>query len=540
LAATLLFVALPVRASAPADLQAILDARVANTPGVGILVGVVDGTAVHVYQAGSSGNARPLDAHTLFEIGSVTKTFTATILASMVRDGVVKLSDPVATFLPSTVAVPSRDGKAITLETLATQHSGLPRMPTNIAGPPDDPYSTYSAADLYAFLNGYKLTRDPGAEFEYSNLGVGLLGKALSNKAGLSYEALVRARVWAPLGMDESAIAISPDDAARFAVGHDADGTPVHSWELDALAGAGAIRSTATDMLKYVRCEMGQGKFGPLCLSTQTPRATMPGHRIGLIWWTDNGTGLVEHGGDTAGFHAMVAVTADHRKGVVVLTNGGDPVEEIAYAALGIPFTPTPPFESVDLDAALLDAYTGTYDLGGGAQVAVTRAGTALSAQLTGQGAARIYPQGFDHFAYRVVSATYRFVRDAGGKVVGFQLFQDGQTTVGRRLAADGKAAVLPTDLNPPVLTLSQAALDAYVGTYRRTSGTFTVARSGTGLTAQITGQSPFPIFAYAKDRFYFNVVDADLSFLRDSSGAVTGAVLHQNGLVWPVAPMVR
>jgi CubicO group peptidase (beta-lactamase class C family) len=168
-----------------------------------------------------------LDAHTLFEIGSVTKTFTATILSTMVLDGTVKLNDPVSKYLPAYVHVPARNGKQITLLNLATQHSGLPRLPTNMDPQGSDPYAHYSTRDLYVFLNMYKLARDPGQSFEYSNLGVALLGDALANREHMSYAQLLQARVLGPLGMTETATVLSPSEQMRFAAGHDADNDPI-------------------------------------------------------------------------------------------------------------------------------------------------------------------------------------------------------------------------------------------------------------------------------------------------------------------------
>jgi D-alanyl-D-alanine-carboxypeptidase/D-alanyl-D-alanine-endopeptidase len=134
-------VSLIAAASMPAPtLQAAIDARVA-APGTAIAVGVIDHGKVETYFAGTTGNDRPLDEHTLFEIGSVTKTFTATLLASMVLAHQVKLDDPAAAYLPKSVHVPGRDGLSITLLGLAEQRSGLPRLPSNmddVAG--TDPY----------------------------------------------------------------------------------------------------------------------------------------------------------------------------------------------------------------------------------------------------------------------------------------------------------------------------------------------------------------------------------------------------------------
>ena len=528
--------------TADVSVQRLLDTRIAANPGTGIIVGVIDGNKASVYMAGTSGTQRPLDARTLFEVGSVTKTFTATVLMSMVGAGLVSLGDPVAKYLPDSVRVPQRDGLQITLQNLATQHSGLPRLPTNFHPKDgDNPYADYSVSDLYAFLNGYVLTRDPGASFEYSNVGIGLLGQALSNRAGIDYATLVRKRVLAPLGMNETTIALSAADRAELAIGHDADGDAVPPWEFKALVGAGGIRSSMDDMLKYLRCNLGQGPLAALCLTTQKPRATFPGHKIGLVWWIDDDTGVVEHAGDTAGFHAMIAMTKDRKKGVVVLANGGQPVENIAYAVLGYPQT-TVPYERVALDEHTIAGYLGTYVTKAG-NLIVGRKGTALTAKLADQQALRIYPQGYDHFAFHAVDATMRFLRDSRGKVVALALFQGGQVLQGSRLDRDGKSLPEPSSAPyPPVRTLSREAQKGYVGIYDRggIGGTFAVSIREKYLSVRISGQPAYEMFYYAKDRFFLKVVDADIQFVRGANGLVIGLILHQDGSIWPIALRVR
>jgi len=519
-------------------IQQLLDQRIAANPGTGIIVVVVKDGVTTTYQAGTSGTARPLDEHTLFEIGSVTKTFTATALAVMAQQRKVALSDPVQTYLPAGVHVPTKDGKAITLELLATQHSGLPRVPSNLADiAAPNPYARYHDADLYAFLNGYTLPRDPGAEFEYSNLGVGLLGVALAHRANMTYEDLIRTLIWKPLGMNETAIALSPEQRARFAQGHGLTGEPVHSWEFDALAGAGAIRSSAADMRRYLDCVMGHGPLGPICLSMQQPRATIPTGNIGLIWWIDKDTGIVEHGGDTAGFHSMVATTADHRTGVVVLANGGEPVAPIAYAALGAPLD-IPPYETFAVPGSTLDGYAGTYEAADGSlRFTFVRDGDQLSAQLTGQPAAPVYAVGADHFVYHIVPASYRFLRAPDGRIIGVCLFQDGHTVLAARLDATGKPlGPLPADGFPAVVSLDPAQLDAFTGVYVSKRLTFRITRDGTGLAAKLNDQPAVPIFAMGSNRFYYKIVDAELEFTRDPSGRVNGVILHQSGYVYPAA----
>src|SRR6476469_3328162 len=159
-------------------INAILADRIARKRAMGIVVATLEqGSAPKIYTAGVSGIAGlPLDGNTVFEIGSITKVFTNTILADMVSKGEVRLDDPVSKFLPTRVHVPERNGKKITLLDLATQSSGLPRLPSNL-NPADatNPYADYSVTQLYEFLSSYVLTRDIGSQYEYSNLGMGLL-----------------------------------------------------------------------------------------------------------------------------------------------------------------------------------------------------------------------------------------------------------------------------------------------------------------------------------------------------------------------------
>ncbi|MDB5039277.1 MAG: Beta-lactamase [Candidatus Eremiobacteraeota bacterium] len=522
-----------------ADVQALLDARVAHDAGTGIIVGIVDRGVTTILKAGSSGTARPLDERSLFEIGSVTKTFTATVLADMALRREVTLDEPVQRCLPGGTSVPSRHGKPITLLSLATQHSALPRMPDNMhPRKADDPYADYTFAQLAAFLKGYSLTRDPGAQFEYSNLGIGLLGDALADCAHTAYPRLVQARVFGPLGMRETSAlpigALTPVQSGLLVVGRTVDGTPAAPWNFDAIAPAGAIRSNVHDMLQYVRCNLGLGPLAKTCLYAQQPRSTFPGNQIGLVWWTGGLVPIVHHGGDTSGFHASVAISPDHQRGVVVLANGGDSVDVLAEhlvdAAIPVSKASTP--DTFVMTASALDAYAGDYrarNVG----YHIRRDGETLSAQLDGQSGARIYAKAKDRFFYKAVNAQLDFTRDAAGAINGVVLHQDGDTTVFTR---DGMASPVitpaPEASMPPAVRLDDGILAQYVGTYLAGAGAaFTIARGGeNGLTVQLTGQTAFPLYATSADHFFLKVVEARIDFTRDANHRIDTLVLHQGG----------
>ena len=277
----------------------------------------------------NQGDSRSVNGETMFEIGSVTKVFTSLLLADMVQRGEVSLDDPVAKFLPSDVKVPERDGKRITLIDLATHTSGLPRLPTNLAyRSVKNPYADYSAADLYQFLSTYQLKRDIGKKYEYSNLGGGLLGLALSQCAGMDYGELVRKRICIPLGMTSTTSRLDADMQWRRSVGHDRTMQPTANWDHGpATAGAGELWSDANDLLIFLAANLGYAQT-PLAQAMATTlnvrRPTgMKGLEIALAWHitTKRGRQMVWHNGGTGGYRSFIGFDPQSRVGVVALSN---------------------------------------------------------------------------------------------------------------------------------------------------------------------------------------------------------------------------
>jgi serine-type D-Ala-D-Ala carboxypeptidase/endopeptidase len=315
------------------EIRAILADRIdVRRQGVGIVVGVVDshGSRIVGYGNLDRRDARPVTGDTLFEIGSLTKVFTALLLTEMVQHGEVALTDPVARYLPQRVQVPERGGRSITLEDLATHTSGLPRTPANIAPKdPTNPFADYSAEQLYDFLSTYQLPRDIGSEWEYSNLGSGLLGHALALRAGTDYETLVRSRITVPLEMESTRITLRPEDRQRLAVGHESKLTAVPNSDFQVLAGAGALRSSANDMLKFIAAVVGYNK-SPLApamaalLDVRRP-TSIPGLMNALGWQVSRPDALeiVWKDGNTLGYSSFLGYNPRSRIGVVVLSNTG-------------------------------------------------------------------------------------------------------------------------------------------------------------------------------------------------------------------------
>ena len=418
----------------PEDVKANVRARVDNGWTTGMVVGVLDRTGARYFSYGlTAAGGQSVDERTVYEIGSITKVFTALALADMAIKGEVGLDDPVQRYLPDSVRVPSRNGKAITLRLLSDQHSGLPRMPDNFR-PADmtNPYADYGVAQLYQFLNGYTLTRDPGASYEYSNLGVGLLGLALARRAGTDWERLAMARVIAPLNLTDTRVTPTPGMRARLALGH-AGEQEVHAWDFDPmLGGAGALRSTAADMTVLLAAAMrlAHTPLDSAFRLTETIQGDAgPELRIGLAWHVSGGdTATVYwHNGGTGGYHSFIGFDPRRRVGVVVLSNSTQGGDDIGFHILH----PAAPLLAVrvaiPMAAESLDAYAGTYQLAPGFTIAIRKAGGRLLAQATGQDAYPIFASARDEFFYKVVEAQISFRRDVSGKVTSLVLHQGGR-----------------------------------------------------------------------------------------------------------------
>lgn len=435
----------PTAWSTPSD-SAIRDILVQRIDkqhrGVGIVVGVIDahGRRVVAYGASDTGDPRPLNGETMFEIGSITKVFTSLVLADMTEHGELALNDPAAKYLPPTVALPTRGGKVITLIDLATHTSGLPSMPDNFA-PKDatNPYADYTVDQLYGFLRGYALTRDIGARYQYSNLAVGLLGQILARRAGEDYESLVRQRITGPLGMASTAIALTPDMKARMAVGHDESLKPVANWDLPTLAGAGALRSDADDLLTFLAAELGYAET-PLKTAMRAqivPRrpTDTPGLQVALGWHietprTPPGAEVIWHNGGTGGYRTFMGFEPSTGVGVVVLTNVSNEVggDDIGFHILtGAPLSAPVEHHAIPMEAKALERFVGVYALTPDITITVIRDGDHLFGRVTGQSAEEMFPEAPTGFFFKVVDAQITFTLAPDGAVTGLVLHQAGR-----------------------------------------------------------------------------------------------------------------
>ncbi len=279
----------------------------------GLVVALIRRDEVEYLELGarSETDARPPTRDTAFEIASLSKPFTALLLADQVVRGDVDLDGAVSPALP------------ITFRQLATHTSGLPRVPPDMPLTMDDPYAAYTAAQIDRFLAGFEPPASLPAPYEYSNLGYGVLGEMLGRRADSSLAALLSERIATPLGLSRTAIGVPAAAGDDVAVGHDDALAPAPAWTPGALAGAYAVHSTARDLATFVRAQLREpdGTLGEAIRLTQRPHADYPGGRIGLGWHIGASTGAHWHNGQSAGFASFVAFDRSRGVGVVVLAN---------------------------------------------------------------------------------------------------------------------------------------------------------------------------------------------------------------------------
>ena len=514
-----------------AGLKALVDQRLAgDRTGACMAVAVVEGERVaRTFACADPKMAARIGPDSAFEIGSVSKTMTSTLLAELLVQGKGSLDDPLSAWLPEGTPVPDFDGQPILLRHVVTHTSGLPALPsrmdlTNLA----NPYAALTEEALLASLGDVKLARAPGTQFEYSNFASMLLSLALSRRAGTDFEALLRRDLLQPLGMERAYVGQRPD-GVRAAGGHTANGLPAAAWTFTTdLAGVGGVRATLEDMVRYV-----QGNLDPAGTPLQAAielaqRQVSEQPPMAMNWMLlpVAGRTVLVHEGGTGGFSSFVSVDREARRGVVILSDtswsavgnlgslGGHLMD--ASLPLGKPRTLEAPPQ------ALLDGLAGEYQLQGAMKMSLRQRDGALFAQAEGQPEFELRHDSEGEFFPIVVDALLKPQRKADGSYV-FTWMQGGGALPATRLDGDAGAASQPA--------LDAAALAGYAGEYTLMPGFALTVRGRDGkLFAQATGQGEFALDAAGEDRFEAAAFGIEILFKRDAGGEVDTLDLHQGG----------
>ena len=420
-------------------IRAILRDRIDQTrQSVGMVACQFDSASQRIatYGRSDAANGRALDGDTVFEIGSITKVFTALLLTEMVTRGEVALDDPAAKYLPGHVKMPERNGKKITLLDLATYTSGLPRLPDGIPATGDNPYADYTVEQIYAFLSNHTLRFDPGKRYIYANLGFGLLGHVLALRANTSYDDLVVSRICAPLGLADTRISLTPLMRDRLAQGHLSNLKPASNWDIPTLAGAGALRSTANDLLEFMKATCLSGPDAPLrsaidmLLQTRRPTdASISEVGLGVFIRTGNDDEIVWKDGMTGGYACFAGFSTRLRSGAVVLSNVANAVNDIGLNLTNPVYKIAQYPPEVTIDDPVLAAYEGVYQMNPKFALAIRAESGRLFVRGTAQPEFELFAEGDNRFFMRMVDAQGTFLRDKDGKVDRLLWHQGGRYT---------------------------------------------------------------------------------------------------------------
>jgi D-alanyl-D-alanine carboxypeptidase len=540
----LLFLALPISAAAapPSDqeLAAYADQVFskmypADEPGAAVLV-QRDGRVVlrKGYGIADLELGVPIQPDMVFELGSVTKQFTAAAVLKLAEQGKLRLEDEVTKHLPD---YPTH-GARITIEHLLTHTSGIP----SYTGLPEwQPLvrKDLTLPELIALFKDKPLEFAPGEKWSYNNSAYVLLGAVIEKVSGRSYEDFVEQEVFAPLGMTRSRYGHQEELVPGRVEGYHPQGdggyVPAPYLSMTQPYAAGSLMSTVDDLARWDE-GLAPGKL----LSAASLERMFTAVRLnsgfstryggGWFFFEHAGRRFIEHGGDIFGFTALITRVPEEKLLVVVLSNNPPkrpdaPVLQVAAYALGEPLEERKTIEVADAD---LEGLVGVYRFDESTARAITREGTKVFAQRTGSEKLEILPVAPDVFVYPS-GGELRFRRDGQGRVAAVRFLPRSGPE------AEGRKTDEPIPAERQAIQLDPAVLDRYVGIYELGPGfDLAVVRDGERIFAHPTGQPKAELFPASETEFFLRVVDAKLVFQTGPDGRATGLVLHQGGREMP------
>ena len=426
----------------PTEVVETIEKRIANNYIPSIAIALIDSSGTYYFNFGKTDtDGKKVDENTIYEIGSISKVFTGILLAQQVLDGDLKVEDEINNLLPDGIVVPVKGDKEITLGNLTDHTSGLPRMPSNFKpSNPNNPYADYTVKQMYEFIANYQPSREVGSEYEYSNLAQGLLGHLLAKNKSTSYEKLMIETIADPLGMTDTRITFNEKMKKKLALGHNG-GQVVENWDIPTLAGAGAIRSSALDMAKFISANLGYVNTpitDAMNVSHRIRHDMAGGMSVAMGWHVRKGAGMdiYWHNGGTGGYRSFAGFVKETGKGVVVLTNSSQSSDDIGFHLLDAssPLA-NPKFkkDAIDVPESTLSKYVGVYELAPEFKIAITKEGKQLFGQATGQDKFEIYPENETLFYLTVVAAKISFQLKEG-VVDSLLLLQGGQKIPGKKI----------------------------------------------------------------------------------------------------------
>jgi len=508
----------------------------AGSPGATVLV-AKDGKVLFEKGYGLANVEKGVAAtpETKFRIGSITKQFTAAAILKLQEEGKLNVTDNLSKLIPDYPR-----GDEVTIHHLLTHTSGIHSYTSKA----DFLESVTQAVKIEDHINSFKndpYDFDPGKKWLYNNSGYFLLGYIIEKVSGQSYGDFLRENFFEPLGMKNTGVHSSTVALEHEALGYqfeDGQFKKALDWEMSRAGGAGALYSTVGDLHRWNEAVFNgkvlkesslKAAFTPVKTEENKDDFSDSGYGYGWAVATTRGLQEISHGGGLHGFLSYLLRLPKENFTVAVLANcsppppGVDPgglAHEVAELYLGEKLAPREaPKLDTKVSSKAFDAVVGRYDYGG-AILVVTREGDKVFAQLTGQPKFEIFPKSETNFFWKVVEAEVTFVKNEKGEVTKAIHRQGGQTINAPRLED-----VKEVKVNPKTY-------DAYVGRYDFGGGKaiMTVTREGDRIFAQLTGQPKFEIFPKSETEFFWKVVNAQVSFVKDKNGKVTKAIQEQGG----------
>lgn len=324
----------------PSEVIMTIEKRIEEGFTPSITLAIIDSSGTQYFNFGKTAKTgKQVDENTIYEIGSITKVFTGILLAQQVLDGDLRLEDKINSYLPEDIKVPVMGDTEITFGHLTDHTSGFPRMPANFTpANPQNPFADYSVDQMYEFISSYKPVRTVGSEYEYSNLAQGLLGYLLAMNKNRTYEELMIETIADPLDMNDTRIELTERMKENLALGH-SGGEVVENWDIPTLAGAGAIRSSTSDMAKFISANLGYintSLYEAMKLSHKVRHDKAGELSVAMGWHIKKGENgdMIWHNGGTGGYRSFVGFVKETGKGVVLLSNSSTGSDDIGFYLL--------------------------------------------------------------------------------------------------------------------------------------------------------------------------------------------------------------
>lgn len=386
----------------PVAVVEAIEKRIEEGINPSMALALIDSSGIQYFNFGKTADdGMEVNRNTVYEIGSISKVFTAILLAQQVLDDELKLNDEINDFLPDSIKIPVMGDTEITFGNLSDHTSGLPRMPDNFApSNPNNPYLDYTIEQMYEFISNYTPIRAVGSEYEYSNLAQGLLGNLLARNKNTTYEELMVKTIAGPLELKDTRIVLTEKMRENLALGH-SGGQIVENWDIPTLAGAGGIRSSTFDMANFISANIGY-------TNTELTKAMELTHKVrhhkagemsvGLGWHIKEGSNgdIIWHNGGTGGYRAFAGFVKESGQGVVLLTNSTNGADDVGLNLLDpesdlaeLKFKS----DAIELPEKILKRYLGVYEIEPNFFITLTLEGSQLFARGTGQEKSPIYPE---------------------------------------------------------------------------------------------------------------------------------------------------